>query len=100
MHIDTSKYMIDRIGEAAMLEQAAEEATEFAKAALKKARIIRGENPTPVTIDEANANLIEEWTDQVMCADQLRLHADFSQVHRKRDRFMNRWNDTHGDTES
>ena len=37
--------IIEEIGEAAMLEQLAEECTELAKAALKMARIIRKENP-------------------------------------------------------
>lgn len=45
--------IIEEIGEAAMLEQLAEECTELAKAALKMARIIRKENPTPVTEKEA-----------------------------------------------
>ena len=36
--------IIEEIGEAAMLEQLAEECTELAKAALKMARIIRKEN--------------------------------------------------------
>lgn len=42
-------FIIDEIGEAACLEQLAEEAAELAQAALKMARIIRGENPTPLT---------------------------------------------------
>lgn len=41
--------MIEAIGSPAMLEQLAEEATELAQAALKAARILRKENPTPVT---------------------------------------------------
>ena len=45
--------MIEKIGEPAMLEQLAEEAAELSHAALKLARIIRGENPTPVTEVEA-----------------------------------------------
>lgn len=49
--------IIDEIGKAAMLEQLAEECTELAKAALKMARIIRNENPTPVTEEEAIANI-------------------------------------------
>lgn len=49
--------IIEEIGEAAMLEQLAEECTELAKAALKMARIIRKENPTPVTEKEAIANI-------------------------------------------
>lgn len=47
--------IIEEIGEAAMLEQLAEECTELAKAALKMARIIRKENPTPVTEKDAIA---------------------------------------------
>lgn len=43
--------MIEYIGKAAMLEQLAEEAAELAQAALKCARIERGENPTPVTME-------------------------------------------------
>ena len=41
--------IIEEIGEAAMLEQLAEECTELAKAALKMARIIRKENPSPIS---------------------------------------------------
>ncbi len=39
----------DMIGEPAVYEQLAEECSELAKAALKMARILRNENPTPVT---------------------------------------------------
>lgn len=63
--------IIEEIGEAAMLEQLAEECTELAKAALKMARIIRKENPTPVTEKEAIANIREEYTDVVQCAGEL-----------------------------
>ncbi len=45
--------IIKEIGTAAMLEQLAEECTELGKAALKMARIIRKDNPTPVTIEQA-----------------------------------------------
>lgn len=55
------------IGTAACLEQLAEEASEFAQAALKYARILRGENPTPVSLDEAAKKLIEEYTDLAVC---------------------------------
>lgn len=46
-----------------MLELLAEEATELAHAALKVARIARGESPTPVNIEAAQANLSEEIAD-------------------------------------
>lgn len=67
--------MIEKIGRPAMLEQLAEEASELAQAALKLARIERGENPTPVTENEAEAHLIEEYTDVETCAKELKLSA-------------------------
>lgn len=39
--------VLDMIGTAAALEQLAEESAELAQAALKMARKLRGENPTP-----------------------------------------------------
>lgn len=56
-------FIKELIGEAAVYEQLAEEAAELAQAASKCARILRNENPTPVTWTEAHANLIEEYTD-------------------------------------
>lgn len=72
--------IIEEIGEAAMLEQLAEECTELAKAALKMARIIRKENPTPVTEKDAIANIREEYTDVVQCAGELSLTVDEEQI--------------------
>lgn len=88
--------MIERIGEPAMLEQLAEEATELAKAALKMARIERGENPTPVTIEEAAASVTEEYTDVVQCAQELRIRPSMRQIGEKQNRFMKRWSEEHG----
>lgn len=59
--------IIEQIGEAATFEQTAEEATELAQAALKLARIIRGENPTPVTYEAAYENFVEEIADVKLC---------------------------------
>lgn len=87
--------MIEYIGRNAMLEQLAEEATELAKAALKLARIYRGENPTPVTESQAIRNLIEEYTDVEICARELRINVDQDIVIEKMKRFRNRidaWN--------
>lgn len=83
--------MIEKIGRPAMLEQLAEECTELAKAALKEARIIRGENPTPRTYEEVQENLEEEYSDVVQCAEELKLSADPAQMQEKRDRFAQRW---------
>ena len=84
---------VEEIGEAAMLEQLAEECTELAKAALKMARIIRKENPTPVTEKDAIANIREEYTDVVQCAGELSLTVDEEQMARKHERWEKRVRD-------
>lgn len=77
--------------EPAMLESLAEECTELAKAALKMARLIRGENPTPITMEEAGANLQEEFTDAISCAIALGLRADAEQSVKKFRRMQERY---------
>ena len=64
-------YMRDKIGTAAMYEQLAEESAELCKAALKMARIIRGENPTPVTEARVSAMIIEEAADVWNCMNEV-----------------------------
>ena len=86
-------YMRDRIGDAAMLEQLAEECAELGKASLKMARIIRNENPTPVTATEAQDAIIEEYTDIRICATELGLYLSPTIARAKRERFEQRWKD-------
>lgn len=83
--------MIEKIGKAAMLEQLAEECTELAKAALKRARIERGENPTPIKAEEADRAITEEYTDIVTCAHELHIRPDKELEKKKRMRFDMRW---------
>lgn len=59
--------IISKIGLPATLEQLAEEAAELSQAALKVARIIRRENPTPVGYCQAVDNLKEEAADVRLC---------------------------------
>ena len=63
-----------KLTKAAALEQMAEEAAELAQAALKLARILREENPTPVTEDAAELALQEEHCDVRVCARVLDEH--------------------------
>lgn len=63
--------VISQIGMAAALEQCGEESAELAQACLKMARKIRGENPTPKTIDELSSNLVDEIADVLVCVDIL-----------------------------
>ena len=57
----------DALTPPATLEQLAEECTELGKAALKLARIYRGENPTPILEEDAIENLCEEVADIRVC---------------------------------
>lgn len=77
------------IGDNCLLEQLAEEATELAQAALKLARIRRGENPTPVKEADAAAHLVEEFTDLTLAADILGLKSNDRLYNSK----LNRWSD-------
>lgn len=63
--------MVEKIGEAAALEMLAEECTELAQAALKLARVERGENPASVSEDHAQSDLMEEWADVLVCSEYL-----------------------------
>lgn len=77
------------MSEAALLELLAEEAVELAKAALKGARILRGENPTPVPYDVAQEHIQEELTDVIHTARVLNIQIDEQQILEKH----NRWKD-------
>lgn len=57
------EFAAKHMSRAAALEAVAEEAAEVAQAALKLARILRGENPTPVTAAEAELSMFEELSD-------------------------------------
>lgn len=87
--------MKECVGEPAMLEQLAEECTELAKAALKLARIERGENPTPVNKEDAIENLIEEYSDVENCARELSMKPCRDIMDKKLERFVERWSTSH-----
>lgn len=53
----------EQVQRAALYEQLAEEAVELAHAALKYARILRGENPTPCDILRQYECIVEELGD-------------------------------------
>lgn len=67
-----TRFVAQNLGKAALLEQLAEECAELSKAALKYARILRGENPTPVGELEALDNIKEETADVLGCIETLR----------------------------
>lgn len=62
---------IKNLSEPVRLEQLAEECAELGHAALKLARILRGENPTPVGEAESREHLTEEVADVMVTVDSL-----------------------------
>lgn len=87
--------IVNRIGAAAMYEQLAEEAAELAHAALKIARILRNENPTPVTPSQGFDMVAEEYSDVVQCARELNFYPNEDQIRKKERRFLERWESEH-----
>lgn len=81
----------ERIGEAAALEQLAEEAAELAHAALKMARIVRGENPTPVSKEQAYLSLLEEVGDVRLCVSVLQDTYGTLYTSKSEDEKLERW---------
>jgi len=84
------KDIYESVKVAARYEQLAEECVELAHAALKTARIIRGENPTPRALPETLAKVKEEYTDVVQTAVSLNLTIDEEQMKMKDDRWRAR----------
>ena len=66
------EYVASNISELAALIALAEEASALSKAAMKLARA-KGllDNPTPVSVEQAEAGLIEEYNDLLNCKDVL-----------------------------
>lgn len=86
--------ILEMIGTAALLEQLAEESAELAQAALKMARKIRNENPTPKSHADCVANPQEEIADVELCISVLpaALH-DPAEVGRTMAAKHRRWNE-------
>lgn len=75
------------LNDSALLEQTSEECCELGKALLKKSRKMRGENFTPLSLDEINENVEEEFTDVILCATVLGLKVNMDIFVNK----LNRW---------
>lgn len=83
----STKVVKDNLSEASLYEQMAEESAELAQACLKKARILRGENPTPISNRTADMEVLEEFTDVHVVASTLGLKVNSGGFLYK----MNRW---------
>jgi hypothetical protein len=94
---ECSKEIKQKVSEAALYEQLAEECVELAHAALKLARIKRGENPTPVSAEEAMDAVMEEYTDLRLVAYVLEIGWDVEVFEQKLLRWHKRLGEVNGD---
>lgn len=83
--------IVDTIGIPAVLEQLAEECCELGQAALKLSRIMRGENPTPVSIEVAQFDFAVEAGDVTLVLDLLRRNGVRVANRKQKNHKMNRW---------
>lgn len=65
------EYIKSKLDETERLLGLTEEALELALASLKLRRVLDGKNPTPVTEEQATANLLEEYGDVLNCVEVL-----------------------------
>lgn len=86
-NIDT---IYEAIPDPALYEQLSEEAAELCHAALKVARILRRENPTPVSLEEAFNNMLEEVSDVQLCMAVLALEPKQKIIEQKMQRWVDR----------
>lgn len=87
---DTGTVVTDALSDAALYEQLAEECVELAHACQKKARKLRGENPTPMEMVDIDDNVVEEYTDVQLVAGLLDVHIDLPLYWDKYDRWCKR----------
>lgn len=83
----------EKVSRAALCEQLAEECSELAQAALKLARILRKENPTPLTKAEVLSRMAEEIVDVLVCLEVLGYRDDLYEawsMDKKLERWVNR----------
>jgi NTP pyrophosphatase (non-canonical NTP hydrolase) len=84
-------YIRGKVPEEELLAQLAEEATELSHAALKLRRVLDGQNPTPVRMSEAYANLQEEVADVLLCLQVLGIEIQDPTIYRTQEEKSIRW---------
>lgn len=80
----------DYVGLPAVFESMAEECVELAHVALKAARCLRKDNPTPANYDDLLQDIEEEFTDLVSCAIAVGIEPDSDLSVRKFQRMKQR----------
>lgn len=90
MSLSNYCFIKDELSDAALYEQLAEECVELAHACQKKARYLRDENPTPLSPNEIDGMIEEEFTDVMLVCNILGLSIDFDAYYKKIDRWADR----------
>jgi len=89
--MENIEFIRSKLTNAELLAGLAEEATELAHAALKIRRVMDGKNYTPVTFDEAFANLKEEIGDVLLCLEMVGLTVELESYRKDMDAKLERW---------
>lgn len=66
---EARQFVRDSLSQKAIVLQLSEEASELAAAASKLARILDGENPSPVPPEQARRSILDEFGDVLNCLD-------------------------------
>lgn len=90
MSLSNYTYILDTLPPAALYEQLAEECCELAHACQKAARLLRGDNPTPLSSDEIDDMIEEEYTDVVLVCEMIGLNINRDMYYKKIDRWADR----------
>lgn len=85
--------IITEMSEASRLEMLAEECAELSHAALKLSRILRHENPTPVTEDKARRNLTSEIADVLVAMNAVTTSRDIRAIDSACTEKLDRWSE-------
>lgn len=92
--MDKKRYIKHTLGERVLWEQLGEESAELTQAALKYIRAAGlNNNPTPITQDEALANVKEELQDVLCVCELLGLIDNVEMNEKKLERWVNRIGD-------
>ena len=83
-------FIRDNMSEADLYELVAEEAVELAKECLKYARIKRATNPTPAKAEETMQNILEEFSDVMLCTQVADIFEVSSIIEYKKNRWISR----------
>lgn len=89
--MENIEFVRSKLTNAELLAGLAEEATELSHAALKMRRVMDGTNYTPVTFDEAFANLKEEIGDVLLCLEMVGLTVELESYRKDMDAKLERW---------